>query len=99
MTGMHIGTWLFTLLKGQLVGTDAAGNSYYEEKAIRPRQRLTAGSSPEDGETRDLISAPFRVTALTGFVLIEKICPAGVAVARIAGAAMILIGMLFVAVS
>jgi predicted metal-binding membrane protein len=36
------------------------------------------------------------VAALTGFVLIEKIGPAGVAVARIAGAAMIMVGMLFV---
>jgi predicted metal-binding membrane protein len=36
------------------------------------------------------------VAALTGFVLVEKIGPAGVAVARIAGAAMIMVGMLFV---
>jgi predicted metal-binding membrane protein len=37
------------------------------------------------------------VAALTGFVLIEKIGPAGVAVARITGAAMIMVGMLYVA--
>ena len=37
------------------------------------------------------------VAALTGFVLIEKIGPAGVAVARIAGAAMIMVGVLFIA--
>ena len=36
---MHLGTWLFTRFKGQLVGTDAAGNSYYEERAIRPNGR------------------------------------------------------------
>ena len=37
------------------------------------------------------------VAALTGFVLIEKIGPAGVGIARIAGAAMIMVGILFVA--
>lgn len=36
---MNIGTWLFTLLKGNLVGTDADGNAYYEERAIRPNGR------------------------------------------------------------
>ncbi len=36
---MNIGTRLFTLLKGQLVGTDAMGNSYYQERAIRPNGR------------------------------------------------------------
>ena len=36
---MHIGTRLFTWLRGQLVGTDAAGNSYYQERAVRPNGR------------------------------------------------------------
>ena len=36
---MNIGTWLFTRLRGQLVGTDGAGNSYYEERSIRPNGR------------------------------------------------------------
>lgn len=33
---MNIGTWLFTKLKGRQVGTDAAGNTYYEERSRRP---------------------------------------------------------------
>ena len=32
---LHIGTSLFTALKGRLVGRDAEGNRYYEER--RPR--------------------------------------------------------------
>jgi NADH:ubiquinone oxidoreductase subunit len=36
---MHIGTWLQTLFKGHLVGTDAAGNNYYQERSIRPNGR------------------------------------------------------------
>ena len=32
---MNLGTWLFTRLKGRLVGADAYGNAYYEER--RPR--------------------------------------------------------------
>ena len=36
---MNIGTWLFTLLKGHLVGTDDEGNHYYQERAIRPNGR------------------------------------------------------------
>ena len=39
MTLMNLGTWLFTLLHGNLVGTDAAGNNYYQERAIRPNGR------------------------------------------------------------
>jgi NADH:ubiquinone oxidoreductase subunit len=35
---MNIGTRLFTLLRGRSVGTDAAGNIYYEER--RPRANL-----------------------------------------------------------
>ena len=37
---MNIGTWLFTLLKGRRVGTDASGNVYYEERRPRPGYRL-----------------------------------------------------------
>lgn len=33
---MNIGTLIFTRLKGRQVGTDAAGNRYYEEKSPRP---------------------------------------------------------------
>jgi NADH:ubiquinone oxidoreductase subunit len=32
---MNIGTWLFTRLNGHRVGTDAAGNVYYEERKSR----------------------------------------------------------------
>ena len=39
MSGMNLGTRLFTLLRGHLVGTDAAGNNYYQERAIRPNGR------------------------------------------------------------
>ena len=39
MSRMHLGTWLLTLFKGQLVGTDGAGNHYYQERAIRPNGR------------------------------------------------------------
>ena len=33
---MNIGTWLFTKLNGRPLGTDAEGNTYYEEKRQRP---------------------------------------------------------------
>jgi len=33
---MNIGTWLFTKLHGRQLGTDGAGNIYYEEKRPRP---------------------------------------------------------------
>jgi NADH:ubiquinone oxidoreductase subunit len=33
---MNIGTWLFTKLNGRQVGTDPAGNIYYEERKQRP---------------------------------------------------------------
>ncbi|MGE0224574.1 MAG: NADH:ubiquinone oxidoreductase subunit NDUFA12 [Acetobacteraceae bacterium] len=39
MSAMNIGTWLFTKLRGRQVGTDAAGNIYYEEKQPRPGLR------------------------------------------------------------
>ena len=32
---MNIGTWLFTKLRGHRVGTDPAGNIYYQERAPR----------------------------------------------------------------
>jgi NADH:ubiquinone oxidoreductase subunit len=40
MARMNIGTWLFTMLKGDRVGRDADGNIYYEER--RPRRGLRA---------------------------------------------------------
>ena len=48
---MNIGTRLFTLLHGRLVGRDAAGNRYYQER--RPRRgvrarRWVAYSGPPD---------------------------------------------------
>jgi len=36
---MNLGTWLFTLIKGRRVGTDAAGNIYYRERRPRPDHR------------------------------------------------------------
>lgn len=36
---MNLGTHLFTLFKGRRVGTDAAGNVYYEERRPRPNLR------------------------------------------------------------
>ncbi|HTC09182.1 MAG TPA: NADH:ubiquinone oxidoreductase subunit NDUFA12 [Acetobacteraceae bacterium] len=36
---MNLGTHLFTLFKGRHVGTDAAGNVYYEERRPRPKLR------------------------------------------------------------
>jgi NADH:ubiquinone oxidoreductase subunit len=32
---MSIGTWLFTLMKGEAVGTDSFGNRYYQERKAR----------------------------------------------------------------
>jgi NADH:ubiquinone oxidoreductase subunit len=31
---MTLGTWLFTKMRGELVGTDAEGNRYYQEKRV-----------------------------------------------------------------
>ena len=31
---MTIGTWLFTKLRGELVGTDAEGNRYFQDKRV-----------------------------------------------------------------
>lgn len=36
---MTFGTWLFTRLNGRRVGTDAAGNVYYEDKRPRAERR------------------------------------------------------------
>lgn len=36
---MTIGTWLFTLWNGKLVGTDQFGNRYYREKSARQLRR------------------------------------------------------------
>lgn len=37
--GATIGTWLWTLRNGELVGTDAQGNRYYRSKRVRPGQQ------------------------------------------------------------
>ena len=36
---MIIGTWLFTKMRGELVGTDAEGNRYFQDKRIVPGTR------------------------------------------------------------
>jgi NADH:ubiquinone oxidoreductase subunit len=36
---MNIGTWLFTRLNGRRIGTDGAGNIYFEDRKVRPGQR------------------------------------------------------------
>ncbi len=36
---MDVGTWLFTLLRGQRVGTDTYGNVYYHERRWRQGRR------------------------------------------------------------
>ena len=36
---MIIGTWLFTKMRGELVGTDAEGNRYFQDKRIVPGMR------------------------------------------------------------
>ena len=36
---MILGTWLFTKLRGELVGTDAQGNRYYQHKRAIPGRR------------------------------------------------------------
>ena len=37
--GMTFGTWLHTKLKGQLMGEDAYGNTYYKSNRVRPGGR------------------------------------------------------------
>ena len=36
---MNLGTWLFTKLRGERVGSDAEGNRYYQEKRSLPGRR------------------------------------------------------------
>jgi NADH:ubiquinone oxidoreductase subunit len=36
---MNIGTWLFTLMRGEAIGTDSDGNRYYQERKARPGMR------------------------------------------------------------
>jgi NADH:ubiquinone oxidoreductase subunit len=46
---MNFGTWLFTWLKGELVGSDQFGNRYYREKR---RRVLKRGGGFESRERR-----------------------------------------------
>jgi NADH:ubiquinone oxidoreductase subunit len=52
--GMNIGTRLFTMLKGRRVGSDDAGNVYYEERrprtGLRPRRWVAYAGAPEASE-------------------------------------------------
>jgi len=36
---MTLGTWLFTKMRGELVGADAEGNRYYQDKRLIPGRR------------------------------------------------------------
>jgi NADH:ubiquinone oxidoreductase subunit len=36
---MTLGTWLFTKMRGELVGTDAEGNRYYQDRHPLPGRR------------------------------------------------------------
>ncbi|SJZ57057.1 NADH:ubiquinone oxidoreductase subunit [Enhydrobacter aerosaccus] len=36
---MTLGTWLFTKMRGELVGTDAQGNRYYQDRRLIPGRR------------------------------------------------------------
>ncbi len=51
-SGMTIGTRLFTYLRGQPVGSDAAGNRYYQERKPRARglrrRRWVIYAGPEE---------------------------------------------------
>jgi len=52
---MNIGTWLFTRFRGRQVGTDSAGNIYYEEKqprsgGLRQRRWVIYTGTPEATE-------------------------------------------------
>ena len=40
ISGMTLGTWLHTRLYGRHVGTDADGNTYYEQRAAPHGQRV-----------------------------------------------------------
>jgi len=51
---MTIGTRIYTWLRGELVGTDAAGNRYYRDKVFRP---VAHGGGRESRERRWVIYA------------------------------------------
>jgi NADH:ubiquinone oxidoreductase subunit len=36
---MTIGTWLFTKMRGEFVGSDAEGNRYFQDKRVIPGRR------------------------------------------------------------
>ena len=36
---MTFGTWLFTKMRGELVGTDDQGNRYYQDRRVIPGRR------------------------------------------------------------
>lgn len=48
---MNIGTWLFTKMHGRSVGSDGAGNRYFEERrprgGLRPRRWVIYAGQPE----------------------------------------------------
>ncbi len=49
---MNLGTWIFTKLNGRQVGTDSAGNTYYEERnpragSLRTRRWVDYKGAPE----------------------------------------------------
>ena len=48
---MHVGTWFYTMLNGQLVGTDEFGNRYYKRKGKplhgRERRWVAYKGNPE----------------------------------------------------
>jgi len=51
---MNLGTWLFTKLRGLQVGTDSAGNIYYQERkpraGLRNRRWVAYAGAPEASE-------------------------------------------------
>jgi len=49
---MTLGTWIYTWLKGELVGVDSFGNRYYRE---RHRQPLKRGGGRDSRERRWVI--------------------------------------------
>ena len=44
---MTFGTWLDTLLHGRRIGTDADGNSYYQDRAGKGRRWVIYAGAPE----------------------------------------------------
>lgn len=53
---MTIGTRLFTWLKGRAVGTDAAGNTYYEERRPRAGRRTRRWVMYRDADEATLVT-------------------------------------------